>query len=184
MTLLYKEMRLVAHPTSIVFAFLGCLVLVPSYPYSVIFMFGCLAPYITFLNARETNDDEQTTHHAAAMTIENKSEDQTSPTVHILAFGLVIVVSAATAGILIAVRKRNKRKKDISIENTELSLLSKTDDIEELFEQIAETEHLKTIFREISFLSKAYRDVMVMYYIDEIKIKDIAQYLDISENSV
>ena len=56
MTLLYKEMRLVAHPTSIVFAFLSCLVLVPSYPYSVIFMFGCLAPYITSLNARETND--------------------------------------------------------------------------------------------------------------------------------
>ena len=27
-----------------------------AYPYSVIFMFGCLAPYITFLNARETND--------------------------------------------------------------------------------------------------------------------------------
>ena len=56
MTLLYKEMRLAAHPTSIIFAFLGCLVLVPSYPYSVVFMFGCLAPYITFLNARETND--------------------------------------------------------------------------------------------------------------------------------
>lgn len=55
-TLLYKELRLVAHPTSIVFAFLGCLVLVPAYPYSVIFMFGCLAPYLTFLNARETND--------------------------------------------------------------------------------------------------------------------------------
>lgn len=56
MMLLYKEIRLAAHPTSIVFAFLGCLVLVPAYPYSVIFMFGCLAPYITFLNARETND--------------------------------------------------------------------------------------------------------------------------------
>ena len=56
MKLLYKEMRLAAHPTSIVFAFLGCLVLVPSYPYSVIFMFGCFAPCITFLNARETND--------------------------------------------------------------------------------------------------------------------------------
>lgn len=55
-TLLYKEIRLAAHPTSIVFAFLGCLVLVPAYPYSVIIMFGCLAPYITFLNARETND--------------------------------------------------------------------------------------------------------------------------------
>ena len=55
-TLLYKEIRLAAHPTSIVFSFLGCLVLVPAYPYSVIFMFGCLAPYLTFLNAREMND--------------------------------------------------------------------------------------------------------------------------------
>ena len=56
MTLLNKDIRLAAHPTSMVFAFLGCLVLVPAYPYSVIFMFGCLAPYLTFLNARETND--------------------------------------------------------------------------------------------------------------------------------
>ncbi len=56
MKLLYKELALAAHPTSIVFAFLGCLVIVPAYPYTVIFMFGCLAPYLTFLYARETND--------------------------------------------------------------------------------------------------------------------------------
>lgn len=56
MTLLYKEIRLAAHPSSVVFTFLGCLVIVPAYPYSVIFMFGCLAPYVTFLNGRETND--------------------------------------------------------------------------------------------------------------------------------
>lgn len=56
MKLLYKELILAAHPTSIVFTFLGCLVIVPAYPYSVIFMFGCLAPYLTFLYARETND--------------------------------------------------------------------------------------------------------------------------------
>ena len=31
MTLLYKEIRLCAHPTSVVFAFLGCLVLVPAF---------------------------------------------------------------------------------------------------------------------------------------------------------
>ena len=75
----------------------------------------CVLSQGNTIHARETNDDEQTTQHAAAMTIENKSEDQTSPTVHILAFGLVIVVSAATAGILIAVRKRNKRKKQIHL---------------------------------------------------------------------
>ena len=55
-SLLFKEIMLSVHPTSIVFVLLGCLVLVPAYPYSVIFMFGCLAPYITFLNGRETND--------------------------------------------------------------------------------------------------------------------------------
>ena len=65
------------------------------------------------IHGQETNNDEQTTQHAAAMTIENKSEDQTSPTVHILAFGLVIAVSATTAGILIAVHKRKKRKKQM-----------------------------------------------------------------------
>ncbi len=56
MKLLYKELALAAHPTSIVFAVLGCLVIVPAYPYTVIFMFGCLAPYITFQYAQETND--------------------------------------------------------------------------------------------------------------------------------
>ncbi len=56
MKLFYKELVLAAHPTSLIFALLGCLVIVPSYPYTVIFMFGCLAPYITFLYARETND--------------------------------------------------------------------------------------------------------------------------------
>lgn len=55
MKLLYKELALAAHPTSIVFACLGCLVVVPAYPYTVIFMFGCLAPYLTFQYARETN---------------------------------------------------------------------------------------------------------------------------------
>ena len=36
MVLLYKELRLAAHPSSIVFSFLGCLVLVPAYPFSVV----------------------------------------------------------------------------------------------------------------------------------------------------
>ena len=73
----------------------------------------CVLSQGNTIHAQETNNDEQATHHAAAMTIENKSEDETSPTVHILAFGLVITVSAITAGILIAVRKRNKRKKQM-----------------------------------------------------------------------
>lgn len=56
MKLLYKEFALAAHPTLYIFTLLGCLVIVPAYPYSVIFLFGCLAPYITFLFARENDD--------------------------------------------------------------------------------------------------------------------------------
>lgn len=69
----------------------------------------CVLSQGNTIHAQETNHDEQTTQQAAAMTLENKSEDQTSPTVHILAFASVIAISAVTAGILIAVHNKNKR---------------------------------------------------------------------------
>lgn len=54
--LLYKELRLAAHPNLYIFTALGALVIVPAYPYGMVFLFGCLAPYLTFLYGRETND--------------------------------------------------------------------------------------------------------------------------------
>lgn len=54
--LLYKELSLAAHPNLYVFTLFGVFVLIPSYPYGVMFLFGCLGPYITFLYGRETND--------------------------------------------------------------------------------------------------------------------------------
>lgn len=56
MKLLYKDLALAVHPTFYIFTLLGCLVLAPAYPYTVVFLFGCLAPYISFVYARETND--------------------------------------------------------------------------------------------------------------------------------
>ena len=53
MKLLYKEFALAAHPSLFIFTFLGCLVIVPAYPYSVIFMFGCLAIYYVYVRKRE-----------------------------------------------------------------------------------------------------------------------------------
>lgn len=55
-SLLYKELRLAAHPNLYAFTLLGALVMVPAYPYGMVFLFGCLGPYITFLYGRETND--------------------------------------------------------------------------------------------------------------------------------
>ncbi|HEY8421398.1 MAG TPA: ABC-2 transporter permease [Thermoclostridium sp.] len=54
--LLYKELKLAAHPNLFIFTLMGLLVIVPAYPYGMVFMFGCLGPYITFMYGRETND--------------------------------------------------------------------------------------------------------------------------------
>ena len=56
MTLLYKEMRLAAHPSLFVFIGMGVLTLAPAYPYGVVFFFGCLGIFQTFINARENKD--------------------------------------------------------------------------------------------------------------------------------
>ena len=80
--------------------------------------------------------------------------------------------------------KRNKIANNISIQNTELQFANKENEIDNLIEETADREQLKKIFSEIAFLSKIYREVMVMYYIDEMKIKDISAKLDISETTV
>lgn len=54
--LLYKELRLATHPNLYIFTLLGALVIVPAYPYGMVFIFGCLGPYISFMYGRETND--------------------------------------------------------------------------------------------------------------------------------
>lgn len=54
--LLYKEVRLAAHPNLFIFTLLGVLVIIPAYPYGMVFLFGCLGPFITMTYGRETND--------------------------------------------------------------------------------------------------------------------------------
>ncbi len=56
--------------------------------------------------------------------------------------------------------------------------------IDAYFEKEAEKELFSRIMREISFLSKIYRDVMILYYLDEMKIATIATSLGISETTV
>lgn len=81
-------------------------------------------------------------------------------------------------------QKQNKRNSNISLENCDFAIADRKNEIDEFAESEEERAQLKRIFTEISFLSKIYRDVMVMYYIDEMKIKDIAAKLNISETTV
>ncbi|GCF94946.1 ABC transporter [Enterococcus florum] len=59
--LLYKELRLAAHPNLFIFALMGVLVLVPGYPYGIVFLFSGLGIYISFMYGRETQDIYYTT---------------------------------------------------------------------------------------------------------------------------
>lgn len=84
-------------------------------------------------------------------------------------------------------RKRNAERQIFGMENCDSLwefLEAKENGIEDLLEEAAEREQIVRIFREIAFLSKAYRDVMVMYYLDERKVKEIADTLCISETTV
>lgn len=80
--------------------------------------------------------------------------------------------------------KRNVERQILSLENSDLSLESRENEIEQWIEDAADQEQISRIFKEIAFLSKAYREVMIMFYIDELKVKDIAARLNISETTV
>lgn len=54
--LFLKELRLAVHPSLFVFIFLGALVLVPAYPYGVVFFFAMLGIFQSIMYARETRD--------------------------------------------------------------------------------------------------------------------------------
>ena len=54
--LLYKEFRLVCHPMTLIFCLFGIMVLIPNYPYTVIFFYVMLGLFFTFLNIREQKD--------------------------------------------------------------------------------------------------------------------------------
>lgn len=54
--LLIKELRLTLHPTAIIFIALSLMLIIPNYPYYVIFFYTGLGVFFTCLNGRENND--------------------------------------------------------------------------------------------------------------------------------
>lgn len=54
--MLYKEVKLALHPTSIIFLSLSAMVIIPNYPYYMIFFYTTLAIFFTCLSGRENHD--------------------------------------------------------------------------------------------------------------------------------
>lgn len=81
-------------------------------------------------------------------------------------------------------RERNSERRILGFEDSDILLEAKDNEIDNLIEEAAEREQISRIFKEITFLAGMYREVMVMFYIDGLKVKEIAARLDISENNV
>lgn len=79
---------------------------------------------------------------------------------------------------------RTKLRQVYSEDTLNFELSEKENGIDRLIEETSDRETLKRIFAEIAFLAKAYREVMVLYYLDEMKVKDISKKLNISETTV
>jgi len=54
--MLYKEFKLALHPTSMIFLSLSAMMLIPNYPYYMIFFYTTLAIFFTCLSGRENHD--------------------------------------------------------------------------------------------------------------------------------
>ncbi|MGG5370587.1 ABC-2 transporter permease [Enterococcus sp. AZ196] len=54
--LLYKEIRLAAHPNLFIFTLMGPLILIPGYPYTMIFLFSLIGNFVNLMYTRENND--------------------------------------------------------------------------------------------------------------------------------
>lgn len=54
--LLYKQLSLVCHPMTLVFALFGVMLIIPNYPYTVAFFYVTLGIFFMFSNGREQKD--------------------------------------------------------------------------------------------------------------------------------
>ena len=54
--LLFKEIKLAMHPTTYLFMAIGAMLMIPSYPYYVAFVYTCLGIFFIFLSGRENKD--------------------------------------------------------------------------------------------------------------------------------
>ncbi len=81
-------------------------------------------------------------------------------------------------------RKQNAERQVYGVEDSTLGSGSKENEIDALIEEAYERKQVDRIFEEIAFLSRIYREVMVLFYIDEVRVKDIARRLGISETTV
>lgn len=79
--------------------------------------------------------------------------------------------------------EKKKQRGEFFYEGDAEEILSSVAD-EEPEEQENEVEAIRLVYRQIAFLTKAYRDVMILFYLDGLSTAEIAKRLNINEGTV
>lgn len=77
----------------------------------------------------------------------------------------------------------SKRKKNKSVSEKDIADFEIADD-SSIENEMIQNEDLLLLRRELAFISSDYRNIVVAFYIDDIKAKDIAQQLNLPESTI
>lgn len=84
-------------------------------------------------------------------------------------------------GIVIDHYRRNKQKLLISMDMVDERLIAKDDDIEE---QLDKKLQIDQVFEKLKELKTEYQNILTLYYIEELKVSEIAFMLNKKENAI
>lgn len=84
-------------------------------------------------------------------------------------------------GLIIDYYRRKKNTNNVSIESIDERLLEIIEDVEE---RIYQKQQMEQINLKIKQIKKQYQDVLILHYVEDLSIKEIAFILDKSENAI
>ena len=84
-------------------------------------------------------------------------------------------------GIVVDYYRKKKNRKQVSIDLIDERLLSNTDGHEE---RIWQRQEMEQVFATLRKLKKEYQEVLVLYYIEELSVDEMAVVLKKKENNI
>ena len=79
---------------------------------------------------------------------------------------------------------KEKHKKSISVSGSDISDYEIEDISKNVLDEMIYAEQLALLRRELAFIKRDYRDILVAYYIENKSIKEIADIVSLSQNAV
>ncbi len=84
-------------------------------------------------------------------------------------------------GIIVDHYRRKKSNNLISLEKVDERLLAKDDDIEE---QVDRKQRINQVFAKLKEIKIDYQEILVLYYVEELKVSEIATILKKKEDAI